>query len=98
MKVEQLLPELVMSSGPNATKALAYQGIIPVVVEAVKELDIQKSLQDEIIQNLIGKNLAQAEINLAQAEIMMKQETTMGNLVSEMMVMSARLSLIEKTI
>ena len=65
--MEEVIPELVVNSGLNGTKALSYQGIIPVVVEAVKELDT--TITDVLIKQSVFIEKQSALIENLQNEI-----------------------------
>lgn len=75
-----------MNSGPNGTKALIYQGIIPVVVEAVKELDT--TLTDMLMKQSIMIE--------KQSILIDKQSVHIENMQNEISQLSARLTQIER--
>jgi hypothetical protein len=59
--LQQILPELVKQDG-DGYLAVNYQGVIPVLVEAVKEL----SAQVEVLKTIVNKNAATIQNNNAR--------------------------------
>lgn len=64
-EVESVVPELVLQDSNGDIKSVNYQGVIPILVNAVKELQAQNSAQAEAMADL-RRQLARQEQHMNQ--------------------------------